>query len=163
MKIIIFLFLVLYGTVACAEGKKVPVLNNAQYQKDCGSCHFAYQPALLPERSWKKLLTTLDHHFGENAELLSIEQTLQFLTENAADKKGNATFMLKKLDSSETPIRITELPYFRQKHHEVPEKMVAHNPKVKSFSHCNACHTTAEKGLFNEHSVNIPNFGKWED
>ena len=51
--------------------KDIVPVNNKQYKDECGSCHFAYQPGLLPAKSWEKLLTpeALSKHFGENAEL----------------------------------------------------------------------------------------------
>ncbi len=42
-------------------GKELDVapVKNALYLEECGACHFAYQPGLLPSRSWKKnALTT---------------------------------------------------------------------------------------------------------
>ena len=42
---------------------------NAKYKEECGSCHFAYQPGLLPARSWEKIMGNLENHFNENAEL----------------------------------------------------------------------------------------------
>jgi cytochrome c553 len=41
----------------------------AQYEAECGSCHMAYAPGMLPARSWTKMLAGLDAHFGQNAEL----------------------------------------------------------------------------------------------
>ena len=47
----------------------VAPVSNQQYADECGACHFAYQPGWLPARSWKRLMSTLDDHFDENAEL----------------------------------------------------------------------------------------------
>jgi len=47
----------------------VAMVDNTLYQQECGSCHFAYQPGLLPARSWSTIMQGLDQHFGENAEL----------------------------------------------------------------------------------------------
>lgn len=30
---------------------------------ECGDCHFAFPPVLLPARSWKKLMGNLKDHF----------------------------------------------------------------------------------------------------
>jgi len=40
---------------------------------------------------------------------------------------------------------------------------VKDNPEVGSFSRCDACHTGAAKGSYDEHGVRIPGFGRWED
>jgi hypothetical protein len=39
------------------------------YKENCGGCHFAYQPELLPSASWKKTLDRLHDHFGESIDL----------------------------------------------------------------------------------------------
>ncbi|MFZ5601159.1 MAG: cytochrome C, partial [Pseudomonadota bacterium] len=53
--------------------------------------------------------------------------------------------------------------YIKRKHHESPKRMIKDNPDVQSLSNCNACHTKAEKGIFDNDTVNIPNFSEWED
>ena len=47
---------------------------------------------------------------------------------------------------------------FIRKHDEIPRRMVQDNPKVGSFSQCSNCHNLAEKGIFDEDTVNIPGF-----
>jgi len=39
------------------------------YIDECAACHMAYPTGFLPERSWQKMMGSLDDHFGENAEL----------------------------------------------------------------------------------------------
>jgi hypothetical protein len=70
---------------------------------------------------------------------------------------------MRSLGFNDTPIRITELPYFTRKHREVPERMVSGNPDVGSFTQCDACHKDAAKGKFDEDTVVIPGFGRWDD
>jgi len=36
----------------------VQPVTNAFFSEECGQCHFAYPPGLLPERSWEKLIST---------------------------------------------------------------------------------------------------------
>ncbi len=149
------------------RGTSVPVVSLELYNKECGSCHFAYQAGLLPARSWTKMMGELNNHFGENAELPAEQQQqiTQYLQANAADKVSSAVSakLLKRLNAQTTPLRITELPYFIKEHDEIPAKMVKDNPDVKSLSQCAACHKAADKGLFNENTVEIPNYGLWED
>ncbi len=63
-------------------------MNNDTYEQECGACHFAYQPWLLPSGSWEKILEELPSHFGED--ILLDEETRntidQYLTANAADR-----------------------------------------------------------------------------
>lgn len=37
--------------------------------KECASCHFGYQPALLNKASWEKVMGNLSDHFGTDASL----------------------------------------------------------------------------------------------
>lgn len=134
------------------------VVRNVLYKTECGSCHLAYQPVFLPASSWRKIMATLDEHFGENAELpvKTSKELLQHLTANASDiGSGRAV--------SDAPLRISEQRHFRREHGEVPARMVKNNPKVRSFSNCQACHVGAENGDFSERHINIPGFGRWED
>ncbi len=149
--------------------KEVNPVNNKQYKEECGSCHFAYQPGLLTTRSWEKLLTekALADHFGENAELDSdvLASIYKYVMENAADKSyyKRARKITNSSEGVEAPLRITEVRYIKRKHHEIPDKMIKGNKDVKSLSYCDACHTQADKGSFDEDAVKIPNYPDWED
>ena len=135
-------------------------IKNDLYKSECGACHFAYQPGLLSSRSWGSLMDSLDKHFGENAELTQKrrETIKAYLIANASDAGRSGASR-----DEGTQLRISELSWFRREHHEIPSRMVSGNPKVTSFSNCQACHSTAADGDFSEHRVNIPGFGRWDD
>ncbi len=145
----------------------VAAVSNPVYQEECGSCHMAYPPGLLPSRSWEKIMDHLDKHFDDNAELdPQTHQTIsQLLTKNSADKSNyrRSQKFSRSISQNDIPLRITETPYFIREHNEIPKRMVSGNPKVQSFSQCNSCHLKAEKGSFNEHNINIPGYGRWDD
>ena len=146
----------------------VKPVDNTLYVAECSSCHFAYQPGLLPEASWRKLMANLSDHFGENAELTPETQKLltDYLIQNAAEKDGGwlARDVLRDADKrSEPVIRITETTFFIHEHDELPPRMWRDNPKVASMSNCSACHTKADNASFDEHQVVIPGVGRWED
>lgn len=145
----------------------VAPVDNPLYKKECGSCHFAYQPGFLPARSWEKMMGNLANHFGDNAELDPEDQKAitDYLLANAADGmqyKASAKIM-RSLGEQYAPQRISETPYFIREHREIPGNLVANNPQVKSLSHCGRCHTNADTGSFNEHDVIIPGYGRFED
>ncbi|MDH5485182.1 MAG: diheme cytochrome c [Gammaproteobacteria bacterium] len=137
------------------------------YQEECGACHFAYQPGLLPERSWQKMMTQLDDHFGDNAELVEAkrQQIEAYLGTNAADHANykRSKGFARSIKADEIVLRITDTLYFKRKHDEVPARLVTGNKDVGSYSHCAACHTDAAKGSYNEHEVRIPGVGRWDD
>lgn len=147
--------------------KEVDPVSDSTHKEECGSCHFPYQPGLLPERSWQKLLEAkaLEDHFGENAELDEDTRThiLEFLVANSADKSlyKRSRKIMTSLRGDDAPMRITEVPYIKRKHHEIPAKLIKQNPKVKSLSYCDNCHKKADKAIFDDDTVNIPGYGNW--
>lgn len=141
-------------------------IENAQYKDECGACHFAYQPDFLPERSWKRLMAQLDDHFGENAELddASRQALTDYLINNAGDRTSHyrSKKMVRSIKRGDTPMRITDTPYFKREHREVSKQVLSHE-QIGSFSNCSACHRAAEQGSFEEGDINIPGRGRWED
>lgn len=137
------------------------------YNEECGSCHLAYPAYLLPAASWQAMIRGLENHFGENAELESQDQSAieQFLVTHAADNGRYANLRYSAtIDANHAvPLRITELPFFIREHDEVPQRMVKGNQQVGSFSQCDACHTDAIRGRFDEEQIRIPGYGRWDD
>ena len=151
------------------RAKEVKPVTNEQYRSECGECHFAYQPGLLPEKSWLKLLDAeaLKNHFGDNAELDkdTLDAIRAYAVENSADKSWykRSRKIANSTADGEAPLRITEVRYIKRTHEDIPEKMIKGNKDVKSQSFCNKCHTQAAKGVFDEDTVQIPNFPNRED
>ena len=142
--------------------KGVAQTNNALYEDECGACHFPYQPGLMIEQSWKNLLDPkqLADHFGENAELDEdiLTKLLMYTTSNSAEKSWykRPRQIVASLDKKQYPSRITETPYIKNKHKDIPEKQIIGNEKVKSLSYCDNCHKLAKKGIFDDDTVVIP-------
>jgi hypothetical protein len=145
----------------------VKPVSNKLYQEECGSCHFAYQPGLLPAGSWQKIMVRLDDHFGDNAELEPEDNQLiaRYLSDFSAEKSSyrRSAKLARSVGTSHYPLRITKIPYFVHEHDEIPSRLVVDNPKVGSLSQCDKCHQTASKGIFSERDISIPGYGKWDD
>ncbi len=156
-----------YGGKYSRQSTGVALVANPLYQTECGSCHMAYPPGLLPERSWLKLMAGLENHFDDSAELdAANHQTItDFLVNNSADKSNyRRSQKFANIDSgTNVPIRISETPYFIHEHNEIPARLVTGNQDVLSFSHCNSCHRKAEQGSYKERDIYIPGHGKWDD
>lgn len=135
---------------------------NPLYLEECGSCHMAYPPQLLPSESWHKMMQGLEDHFGENAEIdIATSQAIEkYLTQTSRMSSYNKMF---RNIGNQSPLRITELPYFVHEHDEIPSKFIHGNDKVNTLSQCNACHQKAERGQFDEDDVIIPGVGRWDD
>lgn len=147
-----------------------PVISSVEsnfYADECGSCHFAYQPGLLPARSWKRIMAGLDDHFGENAELeeKELKSISSYLQQNSAGRirQGLPDRITASLGDDNAPLRITETRFFLHEHDEIPSKMVVGNEQVRSFSNCDACHERVAQGSFREHEILIPGYGRWDD
>ena len=149
------------------SGNNVTATQNPVYMVECGSCHMAYPAGLLPARSWDKLMSGLDDHFGDNAELSTESHKIisDYLSAESADNQASrlARKFNRAIDKNSTPVRITDTAYFKHQHDEIPTRLVTANSKVNSFSNCNSCHKDAAKGVFNEDDVKIPGYGRWDD
>ncbi len=149
------------------RSRGVAPVTDPLYREECGSCHFAYPPGLLPAASWQRIMAGLDDHFGDNAELdtQAGQQITEYLTTYAADASGfrRSRAIMSSLRYSRTPpLRITETPYFRHEHREIPRRII-NLPDVGSLSQCNACHRRAEKGSFRESEIWIKGIGRYDD
>jgi hypothetical protein len=152
------------SAVTAATPTSAPVSATAgKYQAECGSCHMAYPPRLLPAATWRALMNRLDNHFGDNAELAPAvrNELTRYLVAHA---RPRARDFATRYDGSDAgPLRISERRWFRREHREISDRMVSGNDQVRSFSNCAACHTDAARGRFSEHGVRIPGYGRWDD
>ena len=134
-----------------AFAAKMPMPSDApkSYEAECGSCHMAYPPGLLSEKSWQNVMGSLGKHFGTDASLDQKEQLeiTNWLKANAATRQ--------KYTELAPENRITKTSWFIRKHDEVRAD-VWKRPSIKSAANCGACHTTAAEGIFSEKSVKVP-------
>lgn len=138
-------------------GKQLP--DNKSWRDECGSCHAVFYPALLPARSWQKMMAEQDRHFGSDLGLdtTTTAEMLKFMVDNSGDKHlTEAAFKIEQsVPTDQTPLRITETPYWLKKHREIAAADWA-NPLVLSKSNCAACHSDADDGTFEDGAMQIP-------
>jgi hypothetical protein len=134
---------------------------DATYAKECGACHFAYSPGLLPARSWNLHMERLGKHFGESVTLdAATRASIQgYLTTNAADVSpyaGSKTYM-ERLNPEKTPYRFSDVPHFLTMHRIVLAVIDA-KPKIKvrKTTNCDGCHQMADQGSFGIDELAIP-------
>lgn len=121
--------------------------------KECGDCHMAFQPSMLPARSWKAVMAGLSDHFGENASLpAETAQAIEaYLVANAGDAGGSAgSPAIRGLAPTDAPLRISDTPYWIAEHRGEVRPGAFDNPKVGSKANCVACHRGAEKGYYED-------------
>lgn len=132
---------------------------DAKWREECGSCHQAFHPSLLPARSWKKMMAEQESHFGSDLALdpPTRDALLAFAANNAAER--HATEAAFKIDRSvkpdSTPLRITDTPYWSKKHKGIAAAVWG-LPLVKSKTNCAACHADAEAGTYEDAAMRIP-------
>lgn len=109
----------------------LPGVSNSTYKEVCGACHYNYPSELLPAGSWEKILSGLGNHFSEMVDIdqESKKEIIEYLKSGAADQsKSRLGMMITKSLGERTPLRITEIPYLKFRHHRM-------------FSpDCTACH-----------------------
>ena len=127
----------------------VTPVKDTVYLKECGACHFAYQPGLLPSKSWELVMSGLGDHFGDVATLDEITQSnlTKYLVDNAAENgEGKESYKILRSLKGETPLRITDVPRIRREHRE----RSLERKGLKSFANCDACHKDASEGMYDD-------------
>lgn len=134
-------------------GHYYPPVSDPLVIEECGGCHMAYPPSMLPARSWQAMMASLDQHFGDDASLpaASAARIERYLMWHAGDAAGSrhAGKLLRGVSASAAPQRISELPKWVREHREVSRAEWA-DPKVGSKANCPACHRDAERGYFDD-------------
>jgi hypothetical protein len=106
-----------------------PELQTARqlYVQNCGTCHLALPPAVLPSETWD-ILTTEQAHYGTTLpRLLPIDAQLinQYLRAYSRPNQGTRSI----------PFRVNNSRYFRALHPNVAL------PEPVRFGDCRSCHT----------------------
>lgn len=119
-------------------GRGGMVVTDAMTKKECGDCHMAFPPRLLPSAAWSAIMNDLPNHFGEDA---SLDAATRGMIENylvqSSSNRGDAR-----------TLRITEQRWFRSEHRGTPGTGRLSN--VKSWANCQACHRGAARGMFDD-------------
>lgn len=111
------------------------------YETECGACHIAYPPALLPSASWVRLLSELPEHFGEDASLpeesLSVLST--WLENHAAEQWDTKAAHAFQQVNPDKPYQVTATPFWQRHHKDLPPALFA-SKAVGGAGNCRACH-----------------------
>ena len=85
----LFSLLVFTSISLQALAAKMPMPSDMpkSYEAECASCHMAYPPGLLSEKSWQNVMDSLHKHFGTDA---SMDQKDQLEITNWLKKIGRA-------------------------------------------------------------------------
>ncbi|NQV83131.1 MAG: cytochrome C [Rhodospirillales bacterium] len=141
----------LAGTAVKADERYKPIRDQV-VAKECGACHMAFQPQMLPKNSWRKIMEGLPSHFGEDASLNTetARHIKTYLLANAAGSSWLGGKFMRGLSETSAPLRITETPYWIREHKEEVPQRAWKEPKVKSKANCLACHKRANSGDYDD-------------
>ena len=134
MRNLLLAALVALAPAAMAEGR-LSVPQNERWKAECGSCHVAYPPQLLPAQSWQRLMSGLERHFGADASLdaAAAAEIGDFLRRHSGTGK--------RIRGASESLRITQSAWFVREHRKVSPKNAAS---------CESCHAHAAQGDFHE-------------
>lgn len=148
----------IFAGMAAHPAAGVPVAPlDASYVEECGACHSAPHPSLLPAAAWRGLFANLGDHFGEDASLskATAKALEAYVTANAAENYDTlAANAFRRTDPAE-PYRITANGYWVWRHRGIADA-VFRSRAVGSHTNCDACHADAETGRFDPRRVSIP-------
>ena len=152
----------IYGIVVNAkEGNQNKFVRDSTYVDECGACHLAYPPGLLPVKSWRSIMAGLADHFGESAELDEETSThIAAYLEQHALAMGQQSRIGKLMRNmpDDPPLRITELPAFIAAHDEIPKQLEVEKLETGFLSPCADCHRTAASSIFDKELLH-PGYG----
>jgi len=130
-------------------GRAMPIRVPPAYTQECASCHVAYPPGMLPARSWQRVMSGLERHYGADASLDAT--TVQQLDAWLQARAGT----YKRVSEEPPQDRITRSAWFERKHRKV-EPTVWQLPSVKSAANCASCHAGADQGRFDDDKLRMP-------
>ncbi|WP_205995635.1 cytochrome b/b6 domain-containing protein [Pseudolabrys sp. FHR47] len=145
-------------TLSLRPGLGVPVAKvDPVYTKECGACHTAYHPSLLPRASWGALIAGLDNHFGEDASLdtATAARLGDYLATNAAETADTLPANRLRQVEAAKPFTITATPFWTRRHAGIPDAVFA-SKAVSGRGNCVACHADASSGRFYPGNIDIP-------
>ncbi|MDO9242772.1 MAG: cytochrome C [Rhodocyclaceae bacterium] len=149
------------ATSAIADKLRLPADAPPAFQAECGSCHAAFPPQLMIADDWRRVMRSLDKHYGDNASL--DEKTRLILEDFHVRNAGNA----RKVGAGRTaragePPRLTQTDWFQREHRKVSAADWK-DAKVKTPANCAACHTQAAEGSYREREIVMPDGRRWKD
>lgn len=142
-----------FARAQAGGGHFYPPVSEPVVREECGSCHLAFAPSMLPARSWTKMMGDLKNHFGADASIdaATAARITRYLSDNAADSGGRryGQKLMRGVSPADAPQRITELPKWVSEHREISAREWK-SARVGTRANCVACHADAERGYFDE-------------
>ncbi len=135
----------------------IPAAPLPEWAAECGDCHTAHHPSLLPAARWSAIMAGLDDHFGEDASLdaPTAGRIGAWLVANAAERHDTMASNAFRLADAAEPLRITATARWRRIHRDIPAETFRRSG-IGAAANCAACHGDAATGLFAPQQISIP-------
>lgn len=121
------------GTVDPVPGRLQ--LGQELYLESCRTCHIALPPAVLPSKTWQRILEDPTEHYGQQLPPI-IRPSLLLIWDYLR------TFSRPELEKEKVPFRMEDSRYFKALHPKVPL------PQPVRMSSCIQCHPSANQYNF---------------
>lgn len=121
-------------------------------KEECGSCHLAFAPSMLPAKSWQRMMVNLIRTSGITPVLIRPSPKNHPLSRCQRRRRRWSALQQQVAEGrglGQCPQRITELPKWVREHRKVPDWEWRHKD-VRTKANCVACHTGAEQGYYDE-------------
>lgn len=152
--LVLGVFILSVSSVSAAD--RPLTVQHPETRKECGDCHMVFPPNRLSMAGWKKIMTNLGNHFGEDASLNkdTVQKIEAFLVSKAFDAKDTYPAKLRleawKKKGIVDPMRITETPGWQRHHKTAKYKRMSKEVNYERGSNCIICHKKAEYGMYEE-------------
>lgn len=131
-----------------------------EYKQECGSCHIAYAPFLLPKSAWDSMMSDLENHFGDDA---SLEEETHARIAVFLEKYANDVLDTKFTQQKESKeIAISQTSYWEVAHRKLNPKIFK-TEAIKSKANCQTCHKDAESGIFAKNAVDYKKLRNFQE
>lgn len=138
-----------------AHADRLPIPADAPpaFAAECGGCHIAFPPSLLTADDWRRVMASLDKHYGDNAAL--DDRTRRAIGDFLERSAGSGRRTEGANAGNGALPRLTISNWFRRKHDEVPAAAWK-DKRIGSAANCAACHSRAEMGSYGERELRMP-------
>jgi cytochrome b len=137
------------------EAAAKATLKTQAWFKECGSCHLAYSPAMLPFASWQRTLDEQEKHFGEDLGLGA--EAVRTLLEHAKATPAPSWAAWKlaaSVPKGEAPLEVSVTPFWREAHSSLHDSDFK-PPRSAGRHDCEACHQDAASGIFHPRMIHM--------
>ena len=137
-----------------AAATTIPPVADPVVKEECGSCHLAFAPSMLPARSWQRMMGDLKNHFGDDASVDAGHRRQDHqLPRRQCRRHGRPALQqqaaARRVRRAALPCASPNCRSGCSEHRKVPAWEWKHKD-VRTKANCVACHADAERGYYDD-------------